>query len=285
MKLLRKWRYFRFAHSAEPSIEPASDVEIDVVIPVVEKDFDVLGLCLEGVRRCVNHRIGHIYLVGPESGKIRQEAQRLGTIFVEETSVLGYGPRSLNIVAANGNNRSGWMFQQLLKLSGKVGRTRHFLVIDADHILIRPHTFVDRQGRSVMYMRQELNLPYYEWMSRVMGMDVDEGLSYVAHKMVFDRERLSEMRSEIEGRYRGKRWDRIILETLDLRTEAGFSEYETYGHWLADNEKVKLPCLQKSLHKPADGTLPTYDEIVKRYGSRFRSVTFPDYMKRKPVKK
>lgn len=274
-KHLRRMRYALACLRSRPMPPADWKGSIDVVITAIEKDIDVLPRCVEGVRRCVPHTIAAIYLVAPDTEVMRHTAGELGMEFVDERSVLGFGPQDLHIVTTSGQDRSGWMYQQLLKLAGTVGTSPYFLVIDADHILLRPHTLITSQGRTVMYRSSEYHRPYYDAMRRLLGIEHEEPLSYVAHKMTFDRRRLAQMRSEIESRS-GKKWYQAIIDQLDLTGPSPFSEYETYGHYLAPGEKISLPWRQKTLRKAA--TVPDYATLAGRYG-RHHSITFPDYLK------
>lgn len=280
----RRWLYRWLSATRRETMPAPSADPLDVVIPVIDKDLDVLPLCLEGVRRQVTNRLGTIYLVGPgHSEALRRAAGALGCEFVDEREVLGYGPRDFEgAMAPDGTDRRGWVFQQLLKLSGAVGGTRHFLVIDSDHILVAPHTFVAAGGRSVLYRSKEYHGAYFRAMKRLVGDSVGvDPLSFVAHKMVFDRERLAGLRRLLEERAaNGQSWDRIIISSLDMTEgQSPFSEYELYGNYLPAEEKITRLWRQKALAKSA-GDLPAYGDLVGRYGRRYLSVTFPDYKKK-----
>ncbi len=274
------WRSAAYAWRSRfsPAMPAASKTEVvDVVIPMIEKDLTVLPLCVEGLRRCITNRTGNIYLVSPDSDSIRRAAVRHGLAWVEEGSVLGYLPSDMSVISRSGRNRSGWIFQQLLKLSGRIGENRFFVVIDADHILLQPHTFVTDDGRQVFYQSKEYYYPYYDNIYRLMGQFPHAHLSYIAHKMVFDKETLLNLRTRIEQRSAGVPWDKAIVESLNRYYDSSFSEFETYGHFVAPEKKVLLPWKQKELVKTQE--LPTYEELHKAYGEQFRSVTFPDYLK------
>ena len=128
MSQLRKIRYRLFAWRPFPQLKPASE-PIDVVIPIIAKDLTILPLCLQGVRRCVAHPIQDVYIVAPAQDEIVRFCQENGLRFVDENTVFGFSPKELNLQIPNGDgtlwNRSGWLFQQLVKLSGKVGTCRH----------------------------------------------------------------------------------------------------------------------------------------------------------------
>ena len=59
----RRWLY-RWLSAMRRETMPAPSAEpVDVVIPVIEKDLDVLPLCLEGVRRQMTNPLRTIYPV------------------------------------------------------------------------------------------------------------------------------------------------------------------------------------------------------------------------------
>ncbi len=275
MSQLRKIRYRLFAWRSFPPLEPSQE-PIDVVIPIIAKDLKILPLCLEGVRHSVAHPMQDIYIVAPAHPEIMQFCQQHGLQFVEESTVLGFGPKDLNLqlTFADGTtrDRSGWLFQQLVKLSGKVGTCRRYLCIDADHVLIRPHVFLTKEEKTVFYMSYEEHQPYYDNIHRLMPELVLDKLSYIDHKMLFDKVQLENLHHLLSQRS-GHSWIDTIVEHYDRSSFAGFSEFELYGNFV--QEKVQRPWLQKRLpyHKIAD-----YETLQRRWESSRWSLTFPDYI-------
>ncbi|MBQ3806164.1 MAG: hypothetical protein II844_10250 [Prevotella sp.] len=276
MSEIRKLRYRLFSWRSYPKLTPSAE-PIDVVIPIIAKDLRILPLCLEGVRHCVANKICKIYIVAPDQKEIRMFCDEHKLEFVDECAVFGYSPKSLNLITAGGLDRSGWLFQQFVKLSGNVGTCRHYLCIDADHVLVYPHVFLTSEGKTVFYQSYEEHLPYYDMIQRLLpGMEISR-LSYVDHKMLFDKQKLAKLQQAISENGGGKPWTEVVLDKIDRSTHAGFSEFETYGNFVSDDEKVLRPWLQKRLpySKIAD-----YDTLRRRYGSKRRwAITFPDYMK------
>lgn len=263
-----------FAWKKFPKLE-ASEEAIDVVIPIIRKDLKILPLCLEGVRRCVAHPIAAIYIVAPAEEEIIRFCEANQLVFVDETSVFGFGPKDLKleIHTPDGQtlNRSGWLFQQFLKLSGRVGTSRYYLCIDADHVLIRPHVFLTPRGETVFYMSYEEHQPYYENIHRLLpGLPLDK-LSYVDHKMLFDKVQLRTLHEQLERS--GHPWTETILQSYNRSCHAGFSEFELYGNFV--KRKVQRPWLQKRLSYQK---LRDYETLRKIWGKSRWSVTFPDYM-------
>ncbi len=276
MSQLRKIRYRLFSWRHFPPLV-ASPQEIDVVIPIVSKDLHILPLCLEGVRQQVAHPIKDIYIVAPAQQDIIRFCEEHQLHFVEETSVLGFSPRDLNIVIQNPDgttrDRSGWLFQQLIKLSGKVGTCQHYLCIDADHVLIRPHVFLTADGKTVFYMSYEEHTPYYENIHKLMpGLPLDV-LSYVDHKMLFDKTKLQQLHQALT-QTAGGTWIETILSSYDRTSFAGFSEFELYGNFV--QEKERRPWLQKRLPYRA---IADYATLQRKWSRSRWSLTFPEYMR------
>ena len=274
MSEIRKLRYRLFSWRRYTKLQPSTE-PIDVVIPIISKDLKILPLCLEGVRKCVANTIKQIYIVAPDKQEIKDFCQEHGLVFVDENSVFGFAPRDLKLITTSGDDRSGWIFQQLVKLSGKVGTCRYYLCIDADHVLIHPHVFLTDEQKTVFYLSYEEHQPYYDNIRRLLP-DVKIGsLSYVDHKMLFDKDKLEELHQAITRCNEGKPWHEAILDSIDRNTHAGFSEFETYGNFV--KYKELRPWLQKRL--PYD-KIADYETLRRKYAKWFRwTLTFPDYMR------
>ena len=276
MSQLRKIRYRLFAWKRFPQLQSSTE-SIDVVIPFVGKDLRILPLCLEGVYHCVAHPIQQIYIVAPAQDEIVRFCEEHELQFVDEREVLGFGPKDLNLQIRNADgfqsNRSGWLFQQFIKLSGKVGTCQYYLCIDADHVLIRPHVFLTQDNKTVFYMSYEEHQPYYDNIHRLLPDLVLDKLSYVDHKMLFDKQQVERLHQALtQGT--GLSWTDVVLKSYDRSCSAGFSEFELYGNFVVD--KVQRPWFQKRLpyKKMAD-----YETLQRQWSRSRWSLTFPDYMR------
>lgn len=256
-------------------VQPDNETVIDVVIPAIESDLDILPLCLQGLKNNVQQRIGKIYLVSPGTQRIKEFATQHGLTFIDESSVLGYSPADINYVVYTGLNRSGWIFQQLLKLSGKIGDAEYFMVIDADHILLQPHVFVSTDKKMVFYQSSEYNIPYYRNIKKLLGNYPVSWFSYVSHKMIFKKSELISLHKSIEANSSTKEsWDKIIISHLDKNEVNCFSEFELYGNFVDKDKKITLPWKDKMLKRDR---LASYEELKKDY-PQYLSVTFPHYL-------
>ena len=276
MSQIRKIRYRLFAWRKFPPLKPSQE-EIDVVIPIIAKDLHILPLCLEGVRHQVEHPIKDIYIVAPPQQEIISFCEERGLQFVDEGTVLGFGPKDLGLEVhlPDGKtiNRSGWLFQQFIKLSGKVGTCQHYLCIDADHVLIRPHVFLTQEGKTVFYMSYEEHQPYYNNIHQLLPELELHQLSYVDHKMLFDKEQLARLHETL-SQLSGRSWIETIIASYDRSSFAGFSEFEIYGNFVQD--KVRRPWLQKRL---SYRHMADYATLQRKWSGSRWSLTFPDYMR------
>jgi hypothetical protein len=98
-------------------------------------------------------------------------------------------------------------------------------------------------------------------------------LSYVDHKMLFDKEQLQKLHDAL-SQHSGKSWTDTVLESYDRHCHAGFSEFELYGNFVSD--KVLRPWLQKRLPYKC---LTDYEKLQRKWSSSRWSLTFPDYMR------
>lgn len=274
--------YLLWSGFSGDSLKPDPSISIDVIIPAIENDLAILPLCIQGLRKNVSHLIKDIYLVSPNSRLIKDFAAEHGVTFIDENSLLGYSPTDINYTITSGIykglNRSGWIFQQLVKLSGTIGSCRYYLAIDADHILLKPHVFITPRKQSVFYQSSEYNAPYYKNIKKLLGVYPSSLFSYVSHKMIFDKEELEQLQRKIEAKSgTGLPWDKVIVTSLDSDDVSGFSEFELYGNYVAKEKKLLLPWKEKMLHS---SQLVDYDGLKKRFPECW-SLTFPAYLNKK----
>lgn len=207
---------------------------VDIVIPCDEKDVSILPRAIGGARRNVLHRIEKIIVVAPESKKIRSVCRRLDCEFIFEDAVAPLPRRDVNCVV-NGDDRSGWIFQQLIKLSvDRVSTADYILVLDADTVLIRPHA-LRKGGRTVLFVTTECHDPYFDAYARLLELPRLGAESFIAHYMLLERHKLAKLRDAIQAVTK-RPWYSAILATVDSAASASFfSEYETYGNFCLFN--------------------------------------------------
>ena len=210
---------------------------LDILIPTTDKDLNKLELVLKSLSN-INNPIQHIYIVAPKSKFIQQFCEKFHCIYLDENTVL---PIKLSDIHYHpqGINRSGWIFQQLIKLNvDHLCDNQNVLVLDSDTLFNRTQSFIAK-GRAVFDCSDEYHAPYFKAYSSYLGLNKRFGLSFVAHHMVFQRARLKEMKLAIE-KHTHKKWYQAILEGLDKNEVSSFSEYEMYGNWMYYHHRNKM---------------------------------------------
>lgn len=273
--LFRKPIYYVLSFLGNIQMPKASSEEIDIIIPVIAKDLITLPLCLNGIRKNICHNIKDIYLVGPEDDRLIKFAKNEGLKFVNELDVLGFSPKEVSFVTQDGRDRSGWLYQQLLKLSGGIGKCQNFVTIDSDHVLVRPHVFITDDGKYVFYRSSEFNWVYIIENYRLLGKFRLPILSYVAHKMVFNKGLLDNLKEVLE-RNSGLKWTDAIIQSLDNRYASPFSEFELYACFVDNRKKYNKLWFQKAL--PRNNSIDI-DNIFYNY-RKLLSITYPEYLRK-----
>lgn len=253
------------------SLTHRSKEEVDVLIPVVEKDLCVLGRTINGIRRYLNHPLNTIILVAPLFKGITKFCAEYKVNLIDERA-LGI-PRPDYIVG--GKDRSGWLFQQFIKLSGdRICNTEYYFVIDADTVLVRPQAF-EIDGKTVLLHSEEHHCPYFNVFHDLFG-DHQTELSFVAHQMLFKKEYLKEMKHDLE-KNSSKDWILTCLSAVRYEEKSGFSDYELYGQWLYKHHPDKVHreyWYNMSFKRTGLECFPAIDQKCKPY---FKSISFHSY--------
>jgi len=250
--------------------------EIDIVIPTISKDFSLLDNVISSLKN-LKQTVNKIFIVSQENDEIISFCKKNNLVFIEEKSLLGYGKEKIDY-QVNKIDRSGWIFQQLLKLSGdKIVEKEDYLVLDSDTVLTATNSFVDN-NRFVFYQNKEWHQPYFESFKKIFGYTTKNKLSFTSHMMIFNKKLLSEMKQEMEKRW-GKSWDQVYLMTINNKEASCVSDYDTYANWVLyhhPNLVTEQPFYNKSLSRKKLDSLST---LEKNYGKRYKSVSFHSYIK------
>jgi hypothetical protein len=221
-------------------------VTIDVLIPAIEKDLATLPYVIDAVRTHVKHPIGEILILAPKKQLLIDFCRARGCTFIDENTVLPITKTDIHYRSRTWE-RSGWLFQQLLKLNGdKLCTADYFLVIDAYTVLIAPHRFREK-GKTIFYSRDWSHPQYFATYKKLMGRKATSDSSFVTHYMLFERSQLHRMKKEIEAKHQ-KPWYSAILHSIDGTKQFAFSEFETYGNYLYSKNRGGMK-IQKARNK------------------------------------
>jgi len=175
-------------------------------------------------------------------------------------------------------DRGGWLFQQLVKLSGdKICTEGHYLTLDADTVLLRPAVF-EVGGKIVMLHSDEHHQPYFDLYKRLFGAETRTALSFVSHHTLFSRELLGLFKQELEVRH-GVGWMEGLFKNIDGSQLSGMSEYELYGQWVFANHPKRISreyWFNMSVERALYWRLA---ELKAKLGGNYRSISFHEYQK------
>jgi glycosyltransferase involved in cell wall biosynthesis len=252
-------------------------VSIDVVIPTVSKDYGLLREVVESVRKNLCHPINNIYIVSKNEPHIADFCLKNDCRFVDELSVLGYGKENISYTA-KGVDRSGWMLQQLLKLSADTFiKSENYLVLDSDTMLISKHSFI-KDGKFVFLQSEEWHEPYFKAFKKMFGYKAPTKLSYTSHMMIFNTQKLKKMKKELEKKH-GQSWDQVYLSTIDESEASCVSDYDTYANWMLYNYPemiINHPLYNKAFPR---GKFRSLEVLEGLYSHLFKSLSFHSYIK------
>lgn len=250
----------------------AAEISIDILIPVIEKDLLSLPFVIDMARANVIHPITEIMIVAPDNERIKEVCYQKGCRFVDENSVLPITKNDIDY-KTNEWDRSGWLFQQLLKLSGDaICSSDHYLVLDADTLLIRPHVFKDKE-KTVFYCRSAKIPEYFKTYKRLLGVKATAPLSFVAHYMLLEKSKLAELKKAIEYKNNAV-WYAAIIKSINKLRQITFSEFETYGNFVYakyPNQMIMADALNLNLKRAKNQDIAQLD--FQQLAENFRSVS------------
>lgn len=263
----------------------SSKEKIDVLIPAITKDLKTLPYVIDAVRKHVKHPIGSILIVAPRQNKIQELCRQKGCRFIDENTVLPITKKNIHYRSKKWE-RSGWLFQQLLKMSGDTLCTsKYFLVIDADTVLIRPHVF--RTGNKTLFYCRKWSQPeYFKTYRKLLGKKAASSSSFVTHYMLFERSKLQQLKRSIESKHH-TRWYSAIIRKMDKSKQFAFSEFETYGNFLYSKNPSGL-VLRSALNKSLSMNIAQITQKqIKTQSRRYRSLSFhmrKDYVRKAKIR-
>ena len=248
---------------------------VDIVIPTILKDFELLNLLLESLR-FLQHRVGRIYIVSPRTDLILKFCSENSCIYIDELSVLGFGKEKI-VYRVNERDRSGWLFQQLLKLSGELFvESDNYIVVDSDTVFLNYNKFL-QDGKFVFFQNEEWHQPYFDSFKKIFGYKVSGKLSFTSHMMILNKEMLKKMKQEIEGKH-GKKWYEVYISVATPNEQSCISDYDTYANWVLVNYPqlvIQKPFYNTSVSRK---NLDSLGNLCERYSKSFKSISFHSYI-------
>lgn len=151
-------------------------------------------------------------------------------------------------------------------------RESHFLVIDADTVLIRPHRF-RTGGKSIFYYRNWSQPEYFRTYRKLLGTAAPSPKSFVTHYMLFEKAKLAGLKRKIEARH-GMSWHAAIIRSIDKKKQFGFSEFETYANYVYSGNSAAV-ILKNANNKSLKTSAASLGKAqIQKYARTYRSLSF-----------
>lgn len=211
-------------------------ISIDVIITVAPKDIDKLENCLIGIKKNILHKISNIFIIGKQDPKLEKIEKIFSCIHVEEDYLIKKNDLNIKYIF-KGIDRSGWLFQQLLKYKAAIilGNQKFKLVIDSDTVFCRKQKF-EKNNKIILSANDSYHLPYFAAAKNLLDLKDVTNISFVSHHIIFNKEYLSEMLDYLEKKY-NKIWYRAIIENIDYDCLSNYSEFESYAQFVMSKYK------------------------------------------------
>lgn len=218
--------------------ETSKQCQFDIVIPVDAKNVKFVGTVVKYLRLSMPDASA-VYIVTNTRlfNKIKRNVGDDHYTLIDENKMidgLSFAEVRRYMVESGCTNITevGWYFQQLLKLGFALTSycKNYYLTWDSDTLPISKLKFF-KDGKPLFTMKKEYHRPYFDTIQRLIGMDKAFPKSFIAEHMIFKKEYVEELISEIESYSSiGGNWMEKIIKACDFSiNQPLFSEFETYG--------------------------------------------------------
>lgn len=258
----------------ESKIDCGEGPEIAVFIPIAKKDYGVVSEAVKSLRTNLLNPISRVVICGQDCSELREICSDLDCELVDEDALSPIPKRDISVIV-NGVDRSGWIFQQLLKLNVFECLEEKFTLIwDSDTCLIQEMCFQSRSQSVIEYL-PDYHAPYFAAAAYLLGDLPEFNFGLTSHKLLVNRFHMNDMKSQIEKNC-GKEWQYAVMELIDFNEESSFSEYALYSLYMLKHhpeEIVLMHWKNLQLYKP----IRVYKQ--KLLSQWFKSVSYHNYSK------
>lgn len=247
---------------------------IDVVIPCVKGDLEILPFCIKGIRKNVK-AANRIFVISKE--KLTEDAEWIPEsnfpFSKEDVAMHLTTDENSRMKLLEKGGRAGWYLQQLLKLYAPFvikGISENVLIVDADTVFLNPVTFLGNDGLGLYDFGNEKHSPYFSHMQRLLPTlkKVDPKKSGIVHHMLFQKKYLKKLFDKVEVLHHLPFWKAFCCQVApqDLFF-SGASEYEIYFNFLLSKKGSRMIRPLKHLNVSSIKNLEKYEKEGYHYVS------------------
>jgi hypothetical protein len=254
-----------------------NETQLPFLLVTERSTLPVIGHTLRGIRDFGNPESISIVVPSSQIGDFDFAAEFGAKVIAEDEVLPEWSLSRVRGALPRHPQMAGWYLQQFLKLSfGFYARIPQYVIWDADTVMLSRIDFTEN-GITLMNSAREHHREYFETFRKLFGREATLPRSVISQYMLIETQIVQQMRGTVESRF-GKNWIEAILSVLPGDSLCEFSEYETYGNFLAVCDRKRLKLLQikwfrrgaEIIHDPA---LEDFDAIRKRF-ARYAYVAF-----------
>lgn len=207
-------------------------------------DYNLVILCIKSniesavnninlYRRFLNPK-KIVIIASSEAGKLIPDSMKNEIDFIDEDSLYeGMSFSSvreyISSIDPNGVHRTGWYFQQFLKLAYSFHASENYLIWDSDTVPLHEVSMI-HEGKLFFDVKTEFNKAYFDTLERLFPeLKKENDFSFISEHMIFDSSIVKEMLGKIGETFWKKILDSVSVKDL---SGSGFSEFETYGTYV-----------------------------------------------------
>ena len=229
-----------------------NNTKFTTIIVITPKDFPrLVGLYDRMVRNLPSERLLFVSGVGIEE-ELKKAHLGNKVSFVDENELLTFDSvkecMTEHLKPLLGNEpvprgAIGWYYQQFLKMEySRICEDEYYMTWDGDTIPCAPFSmFQEESGLPYLDLKQEYHALYFETLEKILpGIRKVIGQSFISEHMLFNKRIMQNLIAKIEENDNipgTKYWEKIINAIKPEQiSESAFSEFETYGTYVAFTE-------------------------------------------------
>jgi hypothetical protein len=216
--------------------------KIPILLVAKQNIIPVLRLTIESLEKNIKNNIIHLVVPDKEINLFEKIITEKIKLIPESYVVPNWTHSRISDFMPKQPDRAGWYLQQFIKLNfGIYSKYSEYLIWDADTILLKPVKF-KKNLKYIFNPAKEYHAHYFKTFERILGIKPTLSKSVISQFMMINTEICLEMQRDICRHGNNEDWIKIILCGLPFSDKSEFSEYETYGNYIAYKypEKIEL---------------------------------------------
>jgi hypothetical protein len=166
------------------------------------------------------------------------------------------------------------VIQQIIKLNAdKFVEKDHYLVVDADTILLRPLIF-ERKKSYLINVHWDCSACRKKYVAKILHNKKAYRYDFLAHNMLFSKKILQDLKQHITDIHQDS-WDKVLLKLFneDKYMCKYFSEYELYATYLTEFSNEKYRFVSNANITVHRNLLKNLDSIIPAYAGDYKSLS------------